>query len=117
MEVCGQLHVPAALLQGKSTCYPLDRRLGGPQRRSRGGGEEKNSQPLPGLEPPIMKPVVQLETEVLGETPVNCHSAHQETTWRLTVGTTARLVTVRHDARNHKAVMECVSCAISLCFV
>jgi hypothetical protein len=30
---------------------PLDRRLGGPQRRSGRGGEEKNSQPTPGIEP------------------------------------------------------------------
>jgi hypothetical protein len=28
----------------------LDRRLGGPQSRSGRGGEEKNSQPLPGIE-------------------------------------------------------------------
>jgi hypothetical protein len=40
--------------QGKNPCYPLDRRLGGLQSRSRRGGEEKNSQPLPGLEPPII---------------------------------------------------------------
>jgi hypothetical protein len=33
--------------------HPLDRRLGGPQSRSGRSGEEKNSQPLPGLEPPI----------------------------------------------------------------
>jgi hypothetical protein len=38
-------------LQGKSPCYPLDRRLGGPQGRSGRGGEEKNSQPPPGIEP------------------------------------------------------------------
>jgi len=29
-----QLHAPAALSQGKSLWYPLDRRLGGPQSRS-----------------------------------------------------------------------------------
>jgi hypothetical protein len=40
--------------QGKSPWYPLDRRLGGPHSRSRRDGEEKNSQPLPGLEPPTM---------------------------------------------------------------
>jgi hypothetical protein len=50
MEVSGQLHAPAALLQWKSPLYPLDRRLGGPQSRS-GRGEEKNSQPSPGIEP------------------------------------------------------------------
>jgi hypothetical protein len=48
MEVSGQLHAPAALPQGKSPWYTLDRRLGGPQSRSGLGGEEKNSQ-LPRL--------------------------------------------------------------------
>jgi hypothetical protein len=43
--------------RGKSPWYPLDRRLGGPQSRSGRGGEEKNSQPLPGLEPAIIQPV------------------------------------------------------------
>jgi hypothetical protein len=42
--------------QGKSPWYPLDRRLGG---WSAHGGEEKNSQPLPWLEPPIIQPVAQ----------------------------------------------------------
>jgi hypothetical protein len=51
MEVSGQLHAPAALPKEKSPWYPLDRRLGGPQRRSGRGGEEKNSQPPPGIEP------------------------------------------------------------------
>jgi len=37
--------------QGKSPWYPLDRRLGGPQNHSGHSGEEKNSQPLPGIEP------------------------------------------------------------------
>jgi hypothetical protein len=50
MEVSGQLHASVALPQGKSPWYPLDRRLGGPQSRSGRGGEEKNSQPPPGLE-------------------------------------------------------------------
>jgi hypothetical protein len=51
MEVSGQLHAPAALPQGKSLWYPLDRRLGGTQSRSGRGSEEKNSQPPPGIEP------------------------------------------------------------------
>jgi hypothetical protein len=51
MEVSGQLHAPAALPQGKSPRYPLDRRLDGPQNRSGRGGEEKNSQLPPGIEP------------------------------------------------------------------
>jgi len=37
--------------QVKSPWYPLDRRLVGPQSRSGRGGENKNSQPLPGFEP------------------------------------------------------------------
>jgi hypothetical protein len=48
--------------QGRSPWYPLDRKLGGPQSRSGRGGEEKNSQPLPGLEPPIIQPVAQRYT-------------------------------------------------------
>jgi hypothetical protein len=45
--------------QGKSSSYPLYKRLGGSQSPSRRSDEEKNSQPLPGLEPPIIQPVVQ----------------------------------------------------------
>jgi hypothetical protein len=51
--------------QRKSLWYPLDRRLGGPQSRPGYGGEEKNSQPLPGLEPPMIQPVVQRCTNEL----------------------------------------------------
>jgi hypothetical protein len=43
MEASGQHHAPAALPQGKSPYYPLDRRLGGPQSRSGRSSEEKNS--------------------------------------------------------------------------
>jgi hypothetical protein len=50
MEVSGKLDASAALLPGKEPRYPLCRRLGGPQSRSEGGGEEKNSQSLPGVE-------------------------------------------------------------------
>jgi hypothetical protein len=60
--VSGQLHAPAALHQGKEPLLPLDRRLGGPQSRSGHGGEEKNSQPLPGFEAPINQPVAQRYT-------------------------------------------------------
>jgi hypothetical protein len=59
MEVNGQLHAPAALPRDKSPWYALDRRLGGHQSRSGRCGEKKISQPLPGLEPPIMHPIVQ----------------------------------------------------------
>jgi hypothetical protein len=34
----------------RTTQYPLNRRLGGLQSRSRSGGVEKNSQPLPEME-------------------------------------------------------------------
>jgi hypothetical protein len=52
----GQLQAPAVLPR-----YPLDRRFGGLQSRS-GRSEEKNSQLLPGLEPPIIQPVAQRYT-------------------------------------------------------
>jgi hypothetical protein len=45
--------------QRESPWYPLDRRLGGPHIRSGRGGEDKNSQPLPGLELPIIQSVAQ----------------------------------------------------------
>jgi hypothetical protein len=51
MEVSGQIHALAALPQGKSPWYPLDRRLGGHQSRSGRGGEQQNSHPPPGIEP------------------------------------------------------------------
>jgi hypothetical protein len=47
--VSGQLRAPVALPPGKDW-YPLDRRLGEPQSHSGRGGEEKNSQPPPGIE-------------------------------------------------------------------
>jgi hypothetical protein len=59
MEVSGQLHDPAALLPGKE---PLNMRLGEPQSRSGHGGEEKNSQPLMGLQLLIIQPVAQRYT-------------------------------------------------------
>jgi len=40
--------------QGMSPWYPLHRKLDGPQSWSGGTGDEKNVQPLPGLEPPII---------------------------------------------------------------
>jgi hypothetical protein len=50
--------------QGKTPWYPLDKRVGGLQSRSRQAGEEKNSQFLPGLEPPIIQLVAQRYTSV-----------------------------------------------------
>jgi hypothetical protein len=57
MEVSGQLHAPVALLPRKE---PLVQEAG-----SRHGGEEKNSQPLPGFEPPIIQLLVQRFTTEL----------------------------------------------------
>jgi hypothetical protein len=51
--------------QGKRTWYQFDRRLGGSQGRSGRGGEEKNSQSPPGLEPSIIQPIVQRYTTEL----------------------------------------------------
>jgi len=45
MEESGQRHASTALPPGK------ERRLDGPKSRSGRGGEEKNSQPPPGIEP------------------------------------------------------------------
>jgi hypothetical protein len=50
---------------GKSPRYPLDRRLGGSQSRTGRGGEEKNSQRLPGLKPPIIQLTAQRYTTEL----------------------------------------------------
>jgi hypothetical protein len=57
-------------LQGKNPWYPLDRRLGEPQNWSGHGGEEKNSQPLLGLEPLIIQPVTQHYTTELSWLPL-----------------------------------------------
>jgi hypothetical protein len=59
MEVSGQFHASAALPPGAEPLITIDRRLSGPQSRSGRSGEEKNSQPLPGLELLIIQPVVQ----------------------------------------------------------
>jgi hypothetical protein len=40
----------------KGLWYPLNRRRGGPQSQSGGGGKEKNSLPLPGMEPRQFSP-------------------------------------------------------------
>jgi hypothetical protein len=45
--------------------YPLGRRLDEPQSRSERGGEEKNSQPVLRLAPPIIQHVAQLCTTEL----------------------------------------------------
>jgi hypothetical protein len=52
-------------LQGKNSWCRLNRRLSGLQNRSGRSGEEKNFQPLPRLEPPIIQPVAQRYTTEL----------------------------------------------------
>jgi hypothetical protein len=56
MAVNGQVYDPAALPQWKYTSVPVDRRLGGPQSRSRRCGIEKNLFPLPEIEPRLSSP-------------------------------------------------------------
>jgi hypothetical protein len=51
MEVSGQLHALAALSPGKETLVSIEWEDGGLQSRSGRGGEEKNSQPPPAIEP------------------------------------------------------------------
>jgi hypothetical protein len=51
--------------QAKSPWCTLDRRVGGTQSWSGLGGEEKNSQPLPRLEPPIIQSIAQRYTTEL----------------------------------------------------
>jgi hypothetical protein len=53
--------------KGKVPWYQLDRGLGGPQNRSGRGGEEKNSQHIPGVESPIIEPVAQRYTSELSQ--------------------------------------------------
>jgi hypothetical protein len=77
MEVSGQLHDPAALSQGKSPPYSFKRRLDGHQSRSGYGGGEKNSQPLPGLEPPVIQPVAQRYTAELSNVALFCREINR----------------------------------------
>jgi hypothetical protein len=57
--------------RGKSSQYPLDRRLGGPQSRSGICGEEKNSWPYQALnsEPLVVQPVASCYTDTLSQLP------------------------------------------------
>jgi hypothetical protein len=56
--------------QSKSARYPLDRNPVGPHSRSVRGDEEKRSQSLPGLEPPISQPVDHRYTTELTRFPL-----------------------------------------------
>jgi hypothetical protein len=49
MELSGQLHAPAALPPGKELLVPIGWEAGWVPERSGRGGEEKNSQPPPGI--------------------------------------------------------------------
>jgi hypothetical protein len=51
MEVSVQLYAPATLPREKSLKFPLDRRLGELQRRSRRNEKGNKSLPLPRIEP------------------------------------------------------------------
>jgi hypothetical protein len=51
--------------EGKRPRYPFDRRLGRLQSRFGRSGVEKNSQPLSGIEPPIIQLVAQRYTTEL----------------------------------------------------
>jgi hypothetical protein len=63
MGVSEQFYATTVLPPGKEPLVPIDRRLSGSQSRYGHGGEEKNSQPLPGLEHPIIQPVAQRYTD------------------------------------------------------
>jgi hypothetical protein len=85
--------------QGETPWYPLDMRLAGTQSRSGRGGKKKNSQPLPGLELPIIQPVAQRYTTELSRFPL-CVIKHHSMkywgsggiAWRINVGTGWRWV-------------------------
>jgi hypothetical protein len=65
MEVSGQHQVLAAFLPRKEPLVPIGQEAGRPQSRSGRGGEEKNSQPLPGPESLIIQRVAQRYTTEL----------------------------------------------------
>jgi hypothetical protein len=67
--------------QGNSPWYPLDRRQGGPQSRPGHGGEEKNSQPPPGIEPPIIQPLAKRYTTELSRLHPPSIFGHRHDLW------------------------------------
>jgi hypothetical protein len=60
MEVSGRLHAQAALSLESEPPVPTIQEAGWAPGPVWTRGEEKNSQPLPGLETPTIQPVVQL---------------------------------------------------------
>jgi hypothetical protein len=73
MEMSGQLHTPAALPPGKKQRAPGNKWIGGWVGPIT-GGEDKNSHPLPRLEPPIIQPINQRYTTVVSQLPITCIS-------------------------------------------
>jgi hypothetical protein len=73
MEVSGQLHAPAALPQGKSPQYSLDRRLGGPRAVLDAAVKRKIRSPRRESNPrtPIFQPVAQRYTDWAIPAPCN----------------------------------------------
>jgi hypothetical protein len=65
--------------QGKSPWCPLDRKLGAPQSRSGHGGEEKNSQLPPGIEP--QKPDRPARSPALYRLSYHGSCQHEWTMW------------------------------------
>jgi hypothetical protein len=65
--------------RGESPRYPLDRRLGGVQNRFGRGGEEKNSQPPPGIKPPNPGQICTLDSQC------SCSSHSRVVFWRCLV--------------------------------
>jgi hypothetical protein len=66
LEVTGQLHAPATLAPGKESLVPIQQEAGwAPELVWTRCGEEKISQPLPGLEPLIIQPESQRYTTEL----------------------------------------------------
>jgi hypothetical protein len=72
MEVSGQLHTPAALPQGKSPWYPLDRRLDGPQSQSGHSVEDNIFSPCQESNPNhlIVQPIVSHYTVWTNPAPI-----------------------------------------------
>jgi hypothetical protein len=73
--------------------------MGGPQSRSGHGGEEKNSQHLPGLEPTIIQPVNQRYTTELSQLlflPVTA------IVYSLQMQSIINVSTIPHDIQNPK---------------
>jgi hypothetical protein len=60
----------SAYPQGKNPSYPMDRKVGGPQRQSGLYGEEKSLLPLPGIEPQSLYPLSY-----------PCSHSHRRSSW------------------------------------